>query len=168
MDARLVRERAVARDRVHERHVHLHRLRDQVLDLTEHRQVVLALHVLGVRSVQARDEAAERGDTDTLANTEHGRVNVRRTGLERAVSVRDRHTGVVVEMHLDVARNDTAEGADEVVYLAGVCAADGVSNTDTVDTNAVDRLVDGEEVDEVGPERVFRREADLDACAFLE
>lgn len=68
-----------------------------------------------------------------------------------------------MEVDLDVARDDTAESADEVVDLAGVRAADGVRNTDTVNTNAVDRLVDGEEVDKVGPEGVFGGEPNLDA-----
>lgn len=73
------------------------------------------------------------------------------------------HTGVVVQVDLNVALNDATERADEVVDLARVGAADGVSDTDTVDTDLVDGLVDGEEVDEVGAERVLRRETDLDA-----
>ena len=163
MDASLVRERTVTRDGVHEGNVDLDGLGNQVLDLTEHGQVVLALHVLGVRGIQARDETTERGDTDTLANTEHRGVDMRRTCLEGTVRVRDGHTGVVVEVNFDVARYDTTEGADEVVDLARVGAADGVSNTDTVHTNAVDRLVNGEQVDEVGTERIFRREPNLNA-----
>ena len=54
-----------------------------------------------------------------------------------------------MQVDLNVALDDTTESADEVVDLAGVGAADGVSNTDTVHTNLVDSLVDGEEIDEV-------------------
>ena len=54
-----------------------------------------------------------------------------------------------MEVNLDVARDDTAEGADEVIDLAGVGATDGVGDTDTVDTDAVDGLVNREEVDQV-------------------
>lgn len=39
------------RDGVRERHVDLDGLRDQVLDLTEHGEVVLGLDVFGVRCV---------------------------------------------------------------------------------------------------------------------
>ena len=78
------------RNGVHERHVDLYSLRDKILDLAEHGQVVLGLDVLGVRGVEARDQAAERGDSDALADTEHGRVDVSRAGLQGAVCVRDR------------------------------------------------------------------------------
>ena len=96
-------ERTVASDGVHEGNVDLDGLRDQVLDLTEHGQVVLALDVLGVRGVQARDETAEGGDTDTLADTEHRRVDVRRTSLKSTVRVSDGHASIVVQVNLDVA-----------------------------------------------------------------
>lgn len=75
------------RDRVHEGDVNLHSLRDKVLNLTEHGQVVLGLDVLRVRGVQARNETAEGGDTDTLTDTEDGGVDVGGTSLERSVRV---------------------------------------------------------------------------------
>ena len=78
------------RNGVHERHVDLYSLRDKILDLAEHGQVVLGLDVVGVRGVQARDEPAEGRDPDALADAEHGRVDVRRAGLQGAVRVRDR------------------------------------------------------------------------------
>lgn len=76
-----------ARDGVHERHVNLDCLRNQVLDLTEHGQVVLALDVLGVRGVQTSNQAAEWCDTNTLTNTKHRGIDVGSTGLERSVGV---------------------------------------------------------------------------------
>lgn len=76
------------------------------------------------------------------------------------------HAGVVVQVNLNVARDDTPERTDEVVHLARIGAADGVSDADAVDADLVDGLVDGEQVDEVAAERVFRREPDLDALAL--
>ena len=52
------------------------------------------------------------------------------------------HSGVVVQVNLDVALDNSAESAYEIVNLAGVGASDCVGNTDTVNTNLVYRLVD--------------------------
>lgn len=65
------------------------------------------------------------------------------------------HASVVVQMDLNVALDDATKRTDEVVDLARVGTADSVSDTDTVDTDLVDGLVDGEEVDEIGTERVL-------------
>lgn len=91
---------------------------------------------------------------------------MRGTGLEGAVGVGDGATGIVVEVGLDVAADDTAESADEVIDLAGAGAADSVGDTNAVDANLVDGAVDGEEVDQVGAERVLGGEADLLALAL--
>ena len=60
------------RDRVHERYVDLNRLCDQVLNFTKHREVVLVLDIVGVRSIQAGDEPTERGNANTLADSQYG------------------------------------------------------------------------------------------------
>lgn len=73
-----------------------------------------------------------------------------------------------MEVGLDVAANNAAQSADEVVDLAGSGATDGVGNTDTVDANLVDGAVDGEEIDEVGTERILRRETDLKTLGLDE
>lgn len=64
-------------------------------------------------------------------------------------------SGIIVQMNLDVAADNPSEGPNKIVDLTRVRAADGISNADAVDTNLVDGLVDGEEVDEVGTEGVF-------------
>lgn len=64
-------------------------------------------------------------------------------------------------MNFNVASNYSSEGPDEVIYLSGVGASDGIGNADTVYTNLVNRLVDREQVDEVRSERVLRREANF-------
>ncbi len=163
MDTGLVGEGAVTSDRVHEGNIDLDSLCDQVLDLAEHGEVVLALHIFGVCGVQARDETTKGGDTDTLTDTKNGSIDVGSAGLKSAVSVRDGHTSVVVQVNFDVTRHHTTESTDEVVNLAGVGATNSIGDTNTVDTDAVDRLVDGKKIDEVGAEGVLGREADLDA-----
>jgi hypothetical protein len=149
VDASLVGEGTVPGDRVHEGDVDLDGLSDQVLDFSEHGEVVLGLDVFGVGGIETGDEATERGDTDTLTNTEDGGIDVGGTSLKSSVGVGNGHTRVIVEMDLDVARNDTAEGPDQVIDLAGVGAANSVSDADTVDTNLIYSLVDREEIDEI-------------------
>jgi len=77
------------------------------------------------------------------------------TGLESAVSIGDGAAGIVVEMSFDIARNDTTESADKVIYLSWTCATDCVCNTDSVHANFVDSTIDGEKVDEVRTEGIF-------------
>lgn len=60
------------RDGVHERYADLNRLGNQVLNLAKHREVVLALDIVGVRSIQAGNESTERGNANTLANSQYG------------------------------------------------------------------------------------------------
>lgn len=122
------------------------------------------------------------GNTVALSDSENGRVDVGGSGLEGAERVGNGCGGrksapapprarrpeltasrVVVEVALDVAADDAPQGADEVVNLPRVGASDGVGDTDAVHADLVDGAVDAEEVDEVGPERVLGREADLDA-----
>jgi hypothetical protein len=146
----------------------LNGLGDEVLNLTKHREVVLRLDALRVGRVHPRDESSERGDTVTLSNAENRRVNVGRSRLERGVSVGDGATRVVVEVGLNVARNNTTERPNELVDLPRVGASDGVGDSDTVDANLVDGPVKVEEIDEVRTERVLRREADLDALGLDE
>ena len=73
------------------------------------------------------------------------------------------HASVIVQVNLNVAADDPTQRPNQIVHLPGVRAADGVRDADAVDANLVDGLVDGEEVDEVGAERVLGRETDLNA-----
>jgi hypothetical protein len=91
---------------------------------------------------------------------------VRRARLERSICVGDGHSGVVVQVNLNVTADDATKGAHEVVDLARVRATDGVGDADAIDAYFVHGLINGEEVDEIGPEGVFGREADLDALGF--
>jgi len=63
-----------ARYRVHEGDVDLHSLSNQILDFSEHGQIILGLDVFGVGGVQASDKATQRGDANTLTDTKDGYI----------------------------------------------------------------------------------------------
>ena len=155
VDAGLVGEGAEASDGIVEGDVDLDSLGDHVLDLLELVQLVLALDVLRGRDDHAGHQATERGDTVTLADTKDGGVDVGGTGLEGAIGIGNGAAGIVVEVRLDIARHDTTQGPDEVVDLPGGRAANGIGNTDAVDADLVDSLVQGEEIDEIRAEGVL-------------
>jgi hypothetical protein len=90
------------------------------------------------------------------------------TTLEGAVGVGNSAARVVVEVSLNVTRDDTTESADEVVDLARRSTTNGIGDTNTVDTNLVDSAVDGQQIDQVRAERVLRRETNLLALALDE
>lgn len=73
---------------------------------------------------------------------------------------------IIVEVALDVAAHDSPQGANEVVHLAGVGAADSIGDSNASDSNLVDGAVDAEEVDEVGAERILRRKAHFEALGL--
>jgi hypothetical protein len=66
------RIRRCAKSKHSQWHLDLNCLGDEVLDLTEHWEVVLGLDVVWVGDHHAGDETAERGDTVSLADTELG------------------------------------------------------------------------------------------------
>ena len=129
MDAGLVRKSAEAGDVVVEGDVDLDRLGNQVLELLELMQLVLALDVLGIGNDHAGHQSAERGDSVSFADSEDAGVDMGGAGLEGAVGVGNRAAGVVVEVRLDIARDDSAKGADEVVDLPGGRTTNGIGNT---------------------------------------
>lgn len=143
-------------DVVVEGNVDLDRVGDQVLNGLELVEIVLALDVVAVGDNHAGHETTQRGDTVTLTDTDDRGVNVSGTGLEGTVCVGNGTARVVVEMALDVAADDTAESSHKVVDLSRGSTADGVSDTDSVDTDLVDGSVEREKIDQVGSERVLR------------
>ena len=68
---RYKRARSYARDGVHERDGDFDRFGDQVLNFTEHGEVVLGLDVFWIGGIQASHKPAERCDPNTLANTKY-------------------------------------------------------------------------------------------------
>ena len=66
-------------------------------------------------------------------------------------------------MDLDIACDDAPKRSYEIVDLTGIRTAHGVGNTNAVDADLIDSLVDREEIYEVGAEGVLGREADFDA-----
>ena len=83
------------------------------------------------------------------------------SSLERTVRVGNGASGVIVEVCLDVAAHDTTECPDQVVDLSRSGTTNGVRDTDSVHTDLVDSLVDGEQVDQIAAERVLRAESDF-------
>jgi hypothetical protein len=93
---------------------------------------------------------------------------VRGAGLERGVGVCDGHTGIVVQVDLNVTTDDTPERPHKFVNLTRVGAPDSVGDSHPVDTNLVHGLVNREQVDQVRTERIFRRESNLDSLGLDE
>lgn len=162
VDTGLVGEGAETSNVVVERDGNLDSVGDQVFNLSEHVQIVLALDVLRVGDHHSSDKTTERGNTVSLSDTEDRGINVRGTGFQGGVGIGNGTTSVVVEMTFNVTRDDATKGSDEVVYLTRISATDGIGDTDSVEADLVDGSVDREQVDEFGSERVFGRESDLD------
>ena len=60
------------------------------------------------------------------------------------------------------------ESFEVETHLSRVGASDGVGDTNTVDSNLVDRSVDAQEVDQIGSERIFGRESDFNSLGLDE
>jgi hypothetical protein len=79
--------------------------------------------------------------------------------------VGNRATSVVVEMRLNIATDHTPQSANQVENLARRCAADCVRHTNTVNADSIDSLIKGEQIYEIGTERVLGGETDFNALA---
>ena len=89
-----------------------------------------------------------------------------RTSLERGISVRDGHPGIIMQVDLDITTDNTPERPHKLVDLTRVGAPHSVSDSNSVDTNLVNSLVNREQVDQVRTERIFRRESNLDSLGL--
>ena len=98
-------------------------------------QLVLFSDVLAVGSVHAGNEPAQRGNTVTLANAQHRRVDMSRASFQGGIRVGNCAPGVVVEVALDVARDNGPQCLDELIDLPGIGAPNSVGNSDAVDAN---------------------------------
>lgn len=168
VDTSLVGEGTETGDVVVEGDVDLNGLGDEVLDLLELLEAVLALDVLGGGDHHTGHQTTERGDTVALTDSENGGIDVSGTSLEGTVCVGNGTAGIVVEVSLDVTADNTAQDTDELVDLAGRGTANGVGNTNTVNADLVDGGVDGQKVDQVGTEGVLTGETDLNALGLDE
>lgn len=82
-------------------------------------QLVLACDVLAVGNDHPCHQTTKRGDTIPLSDTEDAGINVGSTSLQGTVGIGNSATSIVVEMCLNVTRDDTSQGTDEVVDLSG-------------------------------------------------
>lgn len=78
------------------------------------------------------------------------------------ISILQRHTD---KMDLDVTRHHATERADKLIYLPGCGTADGIGNAYPVHTRGVDSLVEGQDINEIGPERILGRETNFASLA---
>jgi hypothetical protein len=106
------------------------------------------------KQLMTRPLGNHTGDAVSLANTKNTSIHMRGASLESAVRIRNGASGIVVEMSFNVTANDSAKSSDKVVDLPGAGATNGISNTNAVHTNLVHSAVYGEQIDEIGPERI--------------
>jgi hypothetical protein len=128
VDTSLVGEGAESGNVVVEGNVDFDSLGDQVLELLQLVELVLALDVLGVGDNHAGHESTKRSNSVPLANSKNAGVDVGRAGLQSTVCIRDGASSVVMEMGLDITRDDTTESTDQVVDLTGRSATNSVGN----------------------------------------
>jgi len=69
VDSGLVRECAIASNRVVERNGNLDSIGNEILYLTQHRKVILGFDVFRIRGIEARNECPQWSDTNTFTNT---------------------------------------------------------------------------------------------------
>ena len=161
VDTSLVGESTETSDIVVEGDIDLNSLSNEVLQVAELVKLVLGEDVVPVGYDHTGHETTKRGDSITLTNTEDGGIDVGGTGLKSTVGVGDGTSSVVVEVGLNIARNDTSEGSDEVVHLSWRSASDSISNTHSIYTDLVDSSVDTQKVDQIGSEGVLGGESNL-------
>lgn len=166
VDTGLVGESTETGDVVVERNVDLDGLGNEVLNVLELLQPVLALDVVAVGNHHTGHQTTKRGDTVTLTNTQDRGIDVGGTSLQSAVGIGNGTSSVVVEVSLNITTDNSSQDTNQLVDLARRGTADSVSNTNTVDTNLVDGGVDGQEINQVGTERVLTGETDLNALGL--
>lgn len=166
VDTGLVRESTETGNIVVEGNVDLDTFGNQIFNLLELLQVVLAEDIVPVGDNHPSHETTERGNAVALTDTNDRGVDMGGTSLQGAECVSNSASSVVVEMGLDITADNTTQGADQVVNLARASAADGIGDTNTVDTNLIDGRVDGEEIDEVAAEGILGGESDFQALGL--
>ena len=167
MDARLVRERVGADDRLVRRDVRPRALLQQPRGARELRRVdarVRAGEQLGAR-VQRHHDLLERRVARALADAVHRHLDLPRAGADAGQRVRDREAEVVVAVRRDddagMLRRQLDDAAIVFSYSHGRRVADGVRDVQRRRA-ALDH--GGEHVEQVlgiGARRVLRRELDL-------
>lgn len=129
VDARLVGEGAEPGDVVVEGDVDFYGLCDKILQVPELVELILAHDIVAVGDNHTGHETAQRSNTVPLSDAQHGCVDVSGTGLEGTVGIRDGAPSVVVEMGLDITRDDTSQRTDEVVDLSRRSTSHGVGDS---------------------------------------
>lgn len=71
-------------------------------------------------------------------------------------------------MNLNITTDNSSQRPNEIVHLPRVCAANSISNTNSIDTDLVYSLINAQQVDQIGSERIFGRKSDFDSLGFDE
>jgi hypothetical protein len=95
-------------------------------------------------------------------------VNVGSASLERGVGICDGHTGIIVQVDLNVTTDNTPERPNKFVNLTRVSTSDCIGDSHPIYANLIHGLVNREQVDQVRTERIFRRESDFDSLGLDE
>jgi hypothetical protein len=128
--------------------------------------LVLTQDVLAVRGNQRRHKAAERRDAVPLADAEHRGVNVGGPSFGSDVGVRDSTSRVVMEVRLDVAAHDFAQGVDLLENFPRRGTAHGIGDAYAVRAQPIDERVQLQYLSEIRAEGVFPGEANLNLVRF--
>lgn len=69
-------------------------------------------------------------------------------------------------MDFDITSDNASQSPDQFVNLSWVGTSDSIGNTNSVNTDLVDCLVDAQQIDEVATEGIFRRKSDFDVLGL--
>ncbi|EEQ40972.1 homocitrate synthase, mitochondrial precursor [Clavispora lusitaniae ATCC 42720] len=166
MDTSLVGEGTETGDGVVEWDVHSNSISHQVLQVTQLVQLVLGQDIVTVSRDHTGHQGTQRRDTVSLTNAQNGNVNQLGSSLQSRVRIGNGTASVVVEVALNVTRHDRLQSLDQVVHSSWVGTSNSVGNTNSVDTNLVDSLVNVQQINNVRTERVFGRETNLNALGL--
>ena len=119
-----------------------------------------------VAGVEPANQGAHRGNPVAFADAQHGGINMRGAGLQRAEGVGYGATAVVVAVEFDVAADDIAQIGDQVVGLQRISHADSVSHAHAVDAGQIHGAVHCHDIGEVAAEGIFRAETRFHFVGF--
>ena len=152
MNPRLVGESRIAGDVIVEGHVNAHNFSDEVLNLPQHREIVLCANDVGAMRVHARHQPAQRRNAVPFAYAEDSGIHMGGARGQGAIGVCDCAAGIVVAVKFDVAGNDTAQRPHQVMHLERVGNANCVRDAHSVHADLIYLAVHGEEVDKIAAE----------------
>jgi hypothetical protein len=148
--------------------LNINSLSDELLKSRKLVETVLGGNILVSKAEHALEQLTKGSNAVSLSNTQDGGVDVGSASFESSVSVGGGATSVVVEVSLNVTSNHLSQRRDLVIDLTPGGASNGISDSHAVSTETVHEGVQLEDLAEVRAERVFTREANLEAVGLGE